>query len=110
MIDSVGGAIGPHFQRCQVFHAHLQQLRIFEQRDPHPSQMESHKQDSSGVPIKSNRGSINQEIGVAKGLVHHAQSMAPQKCIHPNSNFSLQQSCSANLQDCSKFDTERVQA
>ncbi|GFW47914.1 hypothetical protein TNCV_2401011 [Trichonephila clavipes] len=37
---------------------HAQQLRIFDQRDPHQSQVESHKQRSSDVPIKSNRGSI----------------------------------------------------
>ncbi|GBM25001.1 hypothetical protein AVEN_50344-1 [Araneus ventricosus] len=52
---------------------------MFEKRDPHLNQLESHKQDSSDVPIKSNRGSINQEIGMAKGLVHHAQSITPQK-------------------------------
>ncbi|GBL76695.1 hypothetical protein AVEN_53388-1 [Araneus ventricosus] len=73
MLDSVCRAISVHFQRCQVFHAHVQ-LRIFEQRDPYLSQLESHKQDSTDVPIKSNPGSINREIGVAKGLVHHAQS------------------------------------
>ncbi|GFV70373.1 uncharacterized protein TNCV_4797921 [Trichonephila clavipes] len=74
MFDSVGGATGMHIQRCQVFHAHVQQLRIFEQRDPHLSQVESYKQDSSDVPVKSNRCSINREIGVAKGLIHQAQS------------------------------------
>ncbi|GBM88337.1 hypothetical protein AVEN_250783-1 [Araneus ventricosus] len=83
MSDSVGGAIGVHVQKCQVFHAHVQQLRMFEQRDPHLSQLQS----SSDVPMKSNQGSINQEIGVAKGLVHHAHSIAPQKwhsgnCAH----------------------------
>ncbi|GFW93255.1 hypothetical protein TNCV_2603731 [Trichonephila clavipes] len=46
--------------------------------DLHLSQVESHIQDSSNVTIKSNRGSINREIGVAKGLVYHAQSLAPQ--------------------------------
>ncbi|GBN46539.1 hypothetical protein AVEN_56164-1 [Araneus ventricosus] len=58
MLDSV-----VHFQRCQVFHAHVMQLRLFEQRDSHFSQLESQKQDSSDVSIKSNRGSINREIG-----------------------------------------------
>ena len=43
MLDRVGGAIGVHIQRCQVFYAHLQQRRICEQ------------QDSSDVPIKNNR-------------------------------------------------------
>ncbi|GBN18022.1 hypothetical protein AVEN_41398-1 [Araneus ventricosus] len=52
MLDSVGGAIGVHFQRCQVFQSQVQKLRIFEQRDPYLSQLESHKQDSSGVLIK----------------------------------------------------------
>ncbi|GBL83192.1 hypothetical protein AVEN_165392-1 [Araneus ventricosus] len=79
MFDSVSGAIGLHFQRFQVFHAHVQQLQIFEQRDPHLSQLESHKQDSSYVPITINRGSINWEMGMAKGLAHHAQSIVPQK-------------------------------
>ncbi|GFX51269.1 uncharacterized protein TNCV_2736201 [Trichonephila clavipes] len=64
-LDCIGGVIG--VQRCQVFHAHVQQLWIFEQRDLHLSQVESHKQDSSDIPRKSNRGSINWEIGVAKG-------------------------------------------
>ncbi|GBN14127.1 hypothetical protein AVEN_212623-1 [Araneus ventricosus] len=79
MLGSVGRAIGVHFQRCQAFHTHVQQLRIFEQRDPHLSQMESHKQDSSDVPKKSNQGTLNREIGVAKGLGHHAQYIASQK-------------------------------
>ncbi|GBM73712.1 hypothetical protein AVEN_251158-1 [Araneus ventricosus] len=78
-LDSVGAKTGVHFQRCQVFHAHVQQPRIFDQRDPHLSQLESHRQDSSDLPIKSNRGSINREIGVAKGLVHYVQSIEPQK-------------------------------
>ncbi|GBM49713.1 hypothetical protein AVEN_206213-1 [Araneus ventricosus] len=43
----------------------MPQQRIFEQRDPHLSQLESHKHGSSDVPIKSNRGSINPEIGKA---------------------------------------------
>ncbi|GFV80473.1 hypothetical protein TNCV_2150071 [Trichonephila clavipes] len=38
---------------------------------------ESHKQVSSDVPIKSNRGSINWEFKVVKRLVHHAQSSEP---------------------------------
>ncbi|GBM59170.1 hypothetical protein AVEN_18059-1 [Araneus ventricosus] len=78
MLDSIGGAIGVRFQRCQVVHAHLQQLRIFEQRDPHLSQPESNKQESSDVPIKSNRGSGDrggQETGPPR------LSIAPQKCI-----------------------------
>ncbi|GBN63356.1 hypothetical protein AVEN_218872-1, partial [Araneus ventricosus] len=28
---------------------------------------------------------------------------------YPDNNFSLQQTCTANLQACSKFDTTRVQ-
>ncbi|GBN58998.1 hypothetical protein AVEN_182953-1 [Araneus ventricosus] len=87
MLDSVGGAIGGHVQRWQVFHAHVQNLRIFEQRDPHLSQLESDKQNSSDVPIKSSRDSKNREIGVEKELVHHSQSIALQKwhlgnCVH----------------------------
>ncbi|GBN35743.1 hypothetical protein AVEN_87324-1 [Araneus ventricosus] len=85
MPDSVGGAIGVHVQKCQVFRARVQQLRIFQQRDPHLTQLESHKLDSSDVPIKSNRGSINREIGETKGLVHDAQSIAPQKWHSGNS-------------------------
>ncbi|CAL1263923.1 unnamed protein product [Larinioides sclopetarius] len=85
MLDSVGGAIGVHVQRCLVFHAHLQQLQISERRDPQLSQLESHKQDALDVPIKSNRGSINREIGVAKGLVHHAQSIEYQTWHSGNS-------------------------
>ncbi|GBM58986.1 hypothetical protein AVEN_145281-1 [Araneus ventricosus] len=86
MLDNVDGATGINFQSCQVFHAQVQQLRIFEQRDPQLSQLESHKQeqDSSDVPIKSNRGSINLENGVAKGLIHHAQSITPQKWYSGN--------------------------
>ncbi|GBN39580.1 hypothetical protein AVEN_131832-1 [Araneus ventricosus] len=79
MLDGVGEAIGAHFQRCQVFHTHVQHLRIFEQRDPHLSQLESHKPDSSDGPIRGNRCWINRKIGVFKGLVNHAQSIAPQK-------------------------------
>ncbi|GFT25837.1 uncharacterized protein TNCV_1518011 [Trichonephila clavipes] len=62
MLDGVGGAIGIHVQICQIFHAHVLQLRIFEQRDPHLSEVESHKQDSSDVPIKSNQDSMNRVI------------------------------------------------
>ncbi|GFS55932.1 uncharacterized protein TNCV_2924891 [Trichonephila clavipes] len=78
MLDSVGRAIGVRVQTCQVFSAHVQQLRIFELRDPHLSQVESHKQDSSDIPIKSNRSAINQEIGLARELVHYTQSITPQ--------------------------------
>ncbi|GFW06413.1 uncharacterized protein TNCV_2187481 [Trichonephila clavipes] len=78
MPDSVGGMIGVHVQRCQILHTHVQQLRIFEKRGTHLSQGESYKQDSSEVPIKSNRGLINREIRVAKGLVHHFRSIIPQ--------------------------------
>ncbi|GFX53168.1 hypothetical protein TNCV_361631 [Trichonephila clavipes] len=52
MLNSVGGAIGVHLQTCQVFQAHVQELRILEQRDPHLSQVESEKRDSSDVPTK----------------------------------------------------------
>ncbi|GFX96085.1 hypothetical protein TNCV_2289751 [Trichonephila clavipes] len=52
--------------------------KVFEQRDPRLSQVESHKQDSSDVPLKSNRGSINREIMMAKELVHHIQFIVPQ--------------------------------
>ncbi|GFW91648.1 hypothetical protein TNCV_4500671 [Trichonephila clavipes] len=55
----------------------LMWMGSFEQRDPHLSKVELHKQNSSDVPAKSNRGSINREIGVAKGLVHYIQSIAP---------------------------------
>ncbi|GBL98077.1 hypothetical protein AVEN_84581-1 [Araneus ventricosus] len=56
MVDSVCGATGVHVQRYQVFHAQVQQLRIFERRYPHLSQLESHQQDSSDVPIKGGQG------------------------------------------------------
>ncbi|GFU55378.1 uncharacterized protein TNCV_200401 [Trichonephila clavipes] len=55
VLDSIGAAIRVNVQRCRVFHAHVTQLQIFEQRNPHLSQVESHKQDYSDVPIKSNR-------------------------------------------------------
>ncbi|GFX23227.1 uncharacterized protein TNCV_4560091 [Trichonephila clavipes] len=61
MLHSVDGAIGVHVRECQVFHAQVQQLRIFEQRDPHLSQVESHKQDSLDISIKDNRGSVNRD-------------------------------------------------
>ncbi|GBN27676.1 hypothetical protein AVEN_36467-1 [Araneus ventricosus] len=79
MPDSVDGAIGVHVQKCQKFHARVQQQRIFQQRDLHKRQLESHKQNSSDVPMERNRGSINRKIGVAKGLVHYSQSIKPQK-------------------------------
>ncbi|GBM64104.1 hypothetical protein AVEN_173259-1 [Araneus ventricosus] len=41
----------------------VRQIRIFEQRDPNLSKLDSHKQDSSDVPIKCNRGSINVRLG-----------------------------------------------
>ncbi|GFW95466.1 hypothetical protein TNCV_1721681 [Trichonephila clavipes] len=47
MFDSIRVVIGVHVQRCQVFHAHVQQLRTL---NPHLSQVESHKQNSPGVP------------------------------------------------------------
>ncbi|GBN11844.1 hypothetical protein AVEN_181401-1, partial [Araneus ventricosus] len=107
MLDSVGGANGVHFQRCQIFHAHLQLLRIFEQPDPHLSQLESHKQDSSDVPIKSNRGSINWEIGVAKGLVHHTQSIAPQKW-HSSISLNAGPTCLTLLVETKSLPVEPV--
>ncbi|GFX68792.1 uncharacterized protein TNCV_4070361 [Trichonephila clavipes] len=48
---------------------------VFEQPAPHLSQVESHKQDSVYVSIKSNQSSVNRKIGVAKELVH---------CTHSN--------------------------
>lgn len=53
----------------------MQQQRTFEQRDSNPSQLESHKQDYSGISIKCNKVSINQENRVAKGLVQHAKAI-----------------------------------
>ena len=53
-----------------------------EQRNPHLSQVESHKQDSSDIPIKSYPGAINRDIGMAKGLVRCAQSIVPKRDIH----------------------------
>ncbi|GFW97383.1 uncharacterized protein TNCV_4990601 [Trichonephila clavipes] len=78
MLDSVGEVVDVLLQGCRVFHGNVQQLRILEQRDPHFSQVESYKQDSSDVPLKSNRGLINREIEVTDGLVHHAQSIVSQ--------------------------------
>ncbi|GFY07049.1 transposable element Tcb2 transposase [Trichonephila clavipes] len=54
----------------------VQSMQLSSSVDPHLSQVEPHKQNSSDVPIKSNRGSENQEIGVAKELVNLGQSIA----------------------------------
>ena len=77
MLDSVGGAIDVHVYRYRVIRAHVQQLLIYEQRNTHLNQVESHKQDTLDVHIKSNRGAINLEIGVAKGLFHHVLPIEP---------------------------------
>lgn len=64
----------------------MQHIRIFKQWYHHLSQLELHKQNCSDIPIKSNQGSVNQEIAVAKGLVHHIQSIASQKWHLSNCN------------------------
>lgn len=77
MLDHTVGATELHFQRCQVFHAH--QFRVFEQRDLHLSQLESHEQDSSDVSLKIKLGSINQDIGRTKRTI---QSEKASNCYH----------------------------
>lgn len=69
----VGRTIFIHVQIWQVFHTHVQQIRINEQRDHHLSQLESNKKDSSDVPIKSNRCLMNCDIGMVKGPVHYTK-------------------------------------
>ena len=59
---------------------------MLEQRAPQLSQVESHKHDSSDVPVKRNR----REIGVANGLVHHAQSLDPKSGIQVSAFFSAE--------------------
>ncbi|GFX43685.1 hypothetical protein TNCV_511341 [Trichonephila clavipes] len=63
---------------------------MFKQRDPHPSQVESHEQDSSKVPIKSKRGSINRDIRVAKGPpVHTPNPSRPKQDPDGSSSTSI---------------------
>ncbi|GBN81009.1 hypothetical protein AVEN_175091-1 [Araneus ventricosus] len=87
MLDSIGGANGVHFRKFQ--NKTLRRAAATDIRATRSSfsQLESYKQDSSDVPQKSDRGSINLEIRMAKGLVHHAQFIASQKwhsgnCAH----------------------------
>ncbi|GBN81008.1 hypothetical protein AVEN_175091-2 [Araneus ventricosus] len=79
MLDSIGGANGVHFRKFQ--NKTLRRAAATDIRATRSSfsQLESYKQDSSDVPQKSDRGSINLEIRMAKGLVHHAQFIASQK-------------------------------
>lgn len=74
MIDIIGGAFDVHFQRYHLFHLYAHQLRNFEEPGSHLSQQESLNQNSSDVPMKSNRGSINRELEVYNGLVMYSKT------------------------------------
>lgn len=71
LLSSVDGVMMYTSEDARYF-THICSSYIFEQRDPHLNQLESHKQDALDVPIKRNSDSINREI--LKQLVQHAKS------------------------------------
>ncbi|GFV04960.1 hypothetical protein TNCV_2550361 [Trichonephila clavipes] len=52
ILHSVGGVIGENVQRCLVFHTHVHELSIFEQRNPNLSHVETYKQNSLHFSMK----------------------------------------------------------